>query len=297
MVHNHRKQGAAVTLMLAPVPLERRGDFGTVLIDGLSAGAPAADRTFGRITEFREKDPNSPSKLNNASCYLIEGDVLAELENRLTAADPDLALSEPVYDFGQHVFPGMLLSPKVPHLHGVLGKHKERLFGFVFGRAEGDWFDVGNKRDYLAVNEAVLDGRIDAVVPYQRLPWGWLGFRSNVDFREVNIIAPVIIGNECNIMDGATIGPYAVIGDGWTVREKTQVSYAVLWENYDRYRASEGYASDHGPREIGPGVTVRTAIIVGGNVTRDVIESTADYKPGENATATPIDHIPAAPRA
>ncbi len=160
----HRRQGAALTMVLVPVPWERRKDFGTVVLDRPEAREGILSKA-GRIEQFLEKDPDSPSNLNNASIYMIEMDLIRTLEQLRT--EVDLASTRPFYDFGKHVFPAMLgrlpyaSIPKSMPLWGV--------------QYDGAWFDVGQKRDYLRVNEQVLDGKIDLDLPYERLPWGFLG--------------------------------------------------------------------------------------------------------------------------
>ena len=66
----HRRAGAALTMVLTGIPSARRKDFGTVVM----AAPEKHDGDIslaGRIAEFREKDPDSPSCLNNASIYMI----------------------------------------------------------------------------------------------------------------------------------------------------------------------------------------------------------------------------------
>src|SRR5262245_45162445 len=56
----HRKQGAALTMVLTEIPEERKGDFGTVVLHAPEKMQGAISAS-GKITEFREKDPASPS--------------------------------------------------------------------------------------------------------------------------------------------------------------------------------------------------------------------------------------------
>ena len=50
------------------------------------------------------------------------------------------------------------------------------LFGVQY---DGLWFDVGQKRDYITVNERLLAGELDVPLPYERSPWGYTG--ANVE--------------------------------------------------------------------------------------------------------------------
>ena len=60
-----------------------------------------------------------------------------------------------------------------------------------------------------------------------------------IDFSKVTIIPPVIIGNDCIIEPGVTIGPYAVIGDGWRIERDACISNSILWKRYAYF--ADGY--------------------------------------------------------
>src|SRR5262245_50734337 len=81
----HKKVGASLTMALVPVPMERRKDFGTAVLQSPERRNSVLGGS-GRIIEFREKDPNSPSNLNNASIYIIETRLLKELDPLRTEA-------------------------------------------------------------------------------------------------------------------------------------------------------------------------------------------------------------------
>ena len=290
MLHEHTARGAALTMMLAPVPWERRGDFGTVVLDGSAAGRDVMPGSYARVRDFLEKDPRSPSNENNASNYLVETSFLLELEPYLTDAKP--GLPEACYDFGKHVLMGMV--GRVPHLD-FLTRYGRDLYGYEPGRL---WFDVGNKRDYLAVNEAVLDGRLPLDLPYSRYPWGWLGEDVEIDFGDARIVPPVVIGNRCTIGAGAEIGPNVVLGDGWAVFAGAKIRETVLWPHYD-YPSSPTSAPRRSGRirEIRAGVHVETAIVVSGVVSTDVREQTVDALPDGTLDLKSIDWVPAEERA
>ncbi|MFN0021894.1 MAG: sugar phosphate nucleotidyltransferase, partial [Pirellulaceae bacterium] len=216
----HTRAGAAFTMVLVPVPWERRKDFGTVLLEGAEQRPGLISRS-GRIAEFREKDPDSPSNLNNASIYMLEMDLLRELDALRTPAS--LKEPQPFYDFGKHVFPAML--GRLPY---VTLSREHILWGIEY---DGAWFDVGQKRDYLEVHRKLLDGELAADLPYQRQPWGFVGKHAKIH-PQSQILGPAIIGNDCVIEAGATIGPHVVIGDGWTVEKGATIRNSVLWEKY-----------------------------------------------------------------
>jgi len=289
MIYEHIKRGSAITLMLAPVPWERRGDFGTVVLEGIPARHNVQPNTFARITDFVEKDPNSQSNENNASNYLIETDFLIELEPYLTHAQVEI--KEPCYDFGKHIFMGM--KGKVPHLN-FLTKWKDDLYGYEPGTL---WFDVGNKRDYLEVNKTVLNGGIEVNLSYTRYPWGWMGENVEIDFDHVTINPPVIIGNNCTIFPGSEIGPNVIMGDGWTCHKGAKIKDAVLWPYYNYVNSRVDLTPRISRiREIREGAIVDVAIIVGGIITSDIKGKIVDLLPNGDLDIRSIDWVPDGPR-
>ncbi|MEM7357148.1 MAG: NDP-sugar synthase [Acidobacteriota bacterium] len=281
MVDIHRRAGAAFSMVLVPVPWERRKDFGTVVLDAPESRSGKISKS-GRITEFLEKDPDSPSNLNNASIYMIERELLEALDPLRT--ESAVGVSEPFYDFGKHVFPAML--GRLPYV----SLPKDYLLWGV--QYDGAWFDVGQKRDYLRVNEQVLDGKIDIELPFERQPWGFLGADTEIDPARVEIVPPVVIGNRCVVEAGATLGPYAVIGDGWTIEKGARIRNSVLWEE-----VHEGGATAASERRVGAGVSIAESIVVDGPVERDVTEKTVHVAADGRLEIHPLDAVPQGPRA
>jgi mannose-1-phosphate guanylyltransferase/phosphomannomutase len=287
----HKKAGAAFTMVLVPIPWERRKDFGTVILDAPEKLVGEISG-FGRIKDFFEKEPDSPSNLNNASIYMIEMELLKVLDGLRTEARVEVR--EPFYDFGKHVFPAL-----IGRTHNESIGKRFPLFG---ARYEGLWFDVGQKRDYITVNERLLDGELNVPLPYESLPWGYLGANVEIDFAEVTIEPPVIIGNNCVIEPGATVGPYAVVGDDWHIGKGAHVRHSVLWGRYSYYdeegretTAEERKAIDK--HVVQSGVTVERSIIAGGEITSDVFEKTVDVDNEGRLRVLSIDYVPEGPRA
>ena len=290
MYQIHKEKGAAFTMLLTPVPWEKRGEFGTVALESHESLKGQISKS-GKISAFLEKDPNSPSNLNNASVYMIEMDLLKTLDPLRTEAK--VGLDEPFYDFGKHVFPAML-----GKLDYISLSKEYILWGLEY---DGLWFDVGRKIDYLNVNKAVLDGKIKIDPPYEKYIWGFLGGDVAIDFSKVTIIPPVIIGNGCIIEPGATIGPYAVIGDGWTIERGVTVKNSVLWKRYSfttdtdhTIPANERKILDR--HEIRRNVSIDECIIVGGTIEEDLFQKTVDVSENGDIEVLPIDWIPKGPR-
>jgi mannose-1-phosphate guanylyltransferase/phosphomannomutase len=223
---------------------------------------------------------------------MIETELLRTLDAFRTGASLDVA--EPFYDFGKHVFPAMLGQLPYVTLPADL-----LLWGIQY---DGRWFDVGRKRDYLRVNEHVLDGELHVDLPYEKLPWGYLGNGVVIDFSRVRIVPPVVIGNNCIIEPGVTLGPYAVVGDGWVVESGAVIRHSVFWERYpyfsdagDEVSARDRMVIDR--HEVRRGVTVEECIVVGGAIERDVREKTVDVLEDGRLGIVPIDFVPTGTRA
>ena len=287
----HKKAGSAFTMVLVPVPSDRRKDYGTVVLDKTQRLEGAISQA-GLVREFREKDPNSPSTLNNASIYMIEMDLLRALDAYRTEARSNVR--EPFYDFGKHVFPALL--GQLPY---VSLPKSYSMWGLQY---DGEWYDVGQKRDYLRVNNALLDGQIEMSVPYEKLPWGYLGNNTSVDFSKITIVPPVLIGNNCVIEAGARLGPYAVIGDDWVIGREATIRNSVLWQRYDYFPGDNREISRKerervDRHEVGSRVKVEECIVVGGSIQSDVVEKTVDVLETGELSTLPIDHVPEGPRA
>lgn len=287
----HKRTGAAFTMVLVPIPWERRKDFGTVILDAPEKlGGQISG--FGRIKDFFEKDPDSPSNLNNASIYMVEMELLKTLDALRTEAG--VGVQDPFYDFGKHVFPALIGRTQVESIGA-----RFPLFGVQY---DGLWFDVGQKRDYITVNESLLDGELNVPLPYERLPWGYLGANVEIAFDEVTIVPPVVIGNDCVVERGATVGPYAVVGDGWRIGSGARVSHSVLWERYS-YFDEDGRETTAEERKdvdrhvVGPGVTIDRSIVAGGEITSDVSEQTVEVDNEGRLRVLSIDYVPEGPRA
>lgn len=290
MYEIHKQKGAAFTLMLSPVPWERLAEFGTVelasteKLNSLLSGS-------GKIVNFIEKDAKSPSNLNNASLYIIEKDLIKALDSLRTEANNEI--DEPFYDFGKHVFPAMLNKLKYISL-----PKDYLLWGVVY---DGLWFDVGRKRDYLNVNKSIFNKQINIDLPYQKLPWGYLGSNVVVNFSEITITPPVVVGNDCIIERGAKLGPYAIIGDDWTIERDVEICNSVLWKRYDyfnengnRIPARERKLVDR--HEVRRGTIINNCIIVGGTIQSDLRETTVDILENGELKFVHIDWVPEGPR-
>jgi NDP-sugar pyrophosphorylase family protein len=299
MYQIHKQKGAALTILLKEIDPARRGEFGTVEL-AAPERLPGKLYESGKIVNFIEKDPHSPSVLNNASVYFIEMDLLKTLDPMRTEATVNR--SEPFYDFGKHVFPAMLHQLPYINLPKDFG-----LWGVAYN---GLWCDIGRKRDYLSVNKSLLDGEVKMYLPYKKLPWGYLGSNVVINFSEVTIIPPVVIGHECIIERGAKIGPYAIIGDGWRIEANVEIRNSVLWKRYDFYPGNGNMIPKRERKlvdrhEVRKGTVIDECIIVGGTIHPDFYEAsedklhekTVDILENGELEFCHIDFVPEGPRA
>jgi mannose-1-phosphate guanylyltransferase len=187
---HHRTEGAAVTLALTRV--EDTSAFGVCVRDA------------GRITAFVEKP--APGTLPgqdaiNAGTYLFEPGVLA--------AFPEGPLS-----FERTVFPGLLASGTI-------------IGGLV---SDGVWSDLGTPERLLDGQRSVLDGRAPWPAPsgfVERAPGVQVAAGARIAEGAV-LVAPLVVGPECRIEDGAVVGPHTVLEADVTIRSGAQVVGALL---------------------------------------------------------------------
>jgi hypothetical protein len=93
-----------------------------------------------------------------------------------------------------------------------------------------------------------------------------------------------------------------VIGDGWNIESKAEISHSVLWERYPYYVDGKREIPPSARRrldrhEIRPGVRVHESIIAGGCIEKDVVEQTVDLRENGHMAVVPIDYVPSGPRA
>jgi mannose-1-phosphate guanylyltransferase/phosphomannomutase len=189
LISFHKEKGATVTIGLKSV--ENPLEFGIVVTD-----------EEGRVERFLEKPSWGQvfSDTINTGIYVIEPEALRHVP-------PD----EP-YDFSKQLFP-LLLEMGRP----------------IYGLAlDGYWQDIGTLDQYRQANFDALDERVRLDVPGIRLRGNiWLG--EGVELEELERVeGPALLGNYCRISSSATVGPYAVLGSGVTLREQAIVTRSVV---------------------------------------------------------------------
>jgi mannose-1-phosphate guanylyltransferase / phosphomannomutase len=189
LVAFHKEKGAAATIGLKSV--DNPLEFGIVVTD-----------EEGRIERFLEKPSWGQvfSDTINTGIYVLEPEVLRHVPN------------EGTYDFSKQLFP-LLLEMGRP------------LYGYVM---DGYWQDIGNLEQYRQANFDALDEKVRLQIGGMRLRGNvWLGEGVEIDDVE-EIRGPAFIGNYCRVAKDARVGPYTVLSNSVTLRERAHATRSVV---------------------------------------------------------------------
>ncbi|HEY2374290.1 MAG TPA: sugar phosphate nucleotidyltransferase [Gaiellaceae bacterium] len=189
LVQAHRDKNASVTIGLKSV--ENPLEFGIVVTDD-----------EGRIERFLEKPSWGQvfSDTINTGIYVLEPEVLKHIP------------TDRPYDFSKELFP-LLLEMGRP------------MYGHVL---DGYWQDIGNLEQFRQANFDALDERVHLNIAGIRIRGNvWVG--DGVDLNDLDALeGPAFLGNYCRIAADATVGPYSVLSTSVTLRERAQVSRAIV---------------------------------------------------------------------
>jgi mannose-1-phosphate guanylyltransferase / phosphomannomutase len=189
LVQTHKEKGAAVTIGLKSV--DNPLEFGIVVTD-----------EDGRIERFLEKPSWGQvfSDTINTGIYVLEPEVLKHVP------------TDRPYDFSKELFP-LLLEMGRP------------LYGCVL---DGYWQDIGNLDQYRQANFDALDGDVQLSIPGIRLRGNvWVGEGVEIDDVE-EVEGPAFIGNYCRLSREASVGPYTVLSNSVTLRERARIARSVV---------------------------------------------------------------------
>ena len=189
LVDRHKETGAAVTIGLKSV--DNPLEFGIVVTDD-----------DGKVERFLEKPSWGQvfSDTINTGIYVLEPEVLTHVP------------ADGPYDFSKELFP-LLLEMGRP------------IYGHVM---EGYWQDIGNLDQYRQANFDALDESVRLNIEGVRLRGNvWIGEGADIhDVEEIE--GPAFIGNHCRITRDASIGPYTVLSNGVTLRERARTTRSVI---------------------------------------------------------------------
>ncbi len=119
-------------------------------------------------------------------------------------------------DWGKHVFPYLL-------------ENSYELYAWIMDR-RAYWEDVGRINNYKKATWDILRGLVKGFRPpgKQVMEGVYLGEDTEVDGE---LIPPVYVGRDSRVEEGASIGPYAVLGDGCIVKSGSSFSYSIAWDS------------------------------------------------------------------
>jgi mannose-1-phosphate guanylyltransferase/phosphomannomutase len=192
LVKFHDANDALATIGLAHV--ENPLEFGIVIT-----------RDDGSIERFLEKPTWGQvfSDTINTGIFVLEPEIF------------DYIAPDGPVDFSSEVFPALLADEK-------------RLFGAI---TDGYWEDVGTLDAYISAHKDILDGKVQVNVPGFELNDGVrLGEGAEIHPDAV-LIGPTVIGDNCRIEAGASIGPYVVLGANVRVRADAVLERTVVHDN------------------------------------------------------------------
>lgn len=191
----HRKQGAMVSIITKEVPIEKASEYGMVVTD-----------KEGRVKSFQEKPKpeDALSNLASTGIYIFEPEVL------------DMIPANVTFDIGSELFP-LLVEKGVPFFA------QNRFF---------NWIDIGNVKDFWAVQQSVLSGEVaHMTVPGIQIAEGvWAGLNTRIDWNGTTIKGPVYIGSGTEIEAGSTIIGPTWIGHGSKICSGSEIDRSVLFE-------------------------------------------------------------------
>jgi mannose-1-phosphate guanylyltransferase len=208
----------------------------------------------GEIVAFLEKP--KPHEIDtdqiNAGAYVLEPQVLDRIA-------PGRAVS-----FEREVFPSLIGSG---------------LYGFG---ARGYWLDIGTPERYLEATSDILERRVDTVVGRSLADHGLcVGDHSSLS-EDVRLLAPVVIGERCEIEAEATVGPRSVVGPRCAIGDGAAIEAAVV---HERARIGTGAVvreSIVGPAAVlGAGCRVERGAVIGAGA---IVEPGAILADGERVT-------------
>ncbi len=224
----HRENKAVATVTLTRV--ESPLEYGVVITDDNH-----------RIVRFLEKPSWGEvfSDQVNTGIYVLEPEIFEGME------------SDRFYDFSKDVFPQLL-------------ERKRPLFGYV---AQGYWCDIGDLEHYRKAHQDMFAGRILHEMPGEERSRGvWIGSGTEID-PSAHLESPVVIGRNCRIRAGATVGQFTSIGDNCILEEESSLHRDILWNNVYLGRKSRSSGSIISRQcTIKSNVTLSDGVVLGENV-------------------------------
>jgi len=191
----HRRKGAKCSIITKEVPMDKVSEYGMVVVE-----------KDGRVKSFQEKPKQEEALSNLASTgiYIIEPEVL------------DLIPVDQPFDIGSELFP-LLVEKGIPFYA------QNRFF---------NWIDIGNIKDFWAVQQSVLNGEVaHMTVPGTKIADElWVGLNVRIDWNGTTIEGPVYIGSGTEIEAGSTIIGPTWIGHGSRICSGSVIEKCIFFE-------------------------------------------------------------------
>jgi NDP-sugar pyrophosphorylase family protein len=209
---HHRARGGIASMAVQRVPDTSR--YGVVVNDGA-----------GRVIGFQEKPAagEALSDLCNCGIYAFEPEIFAYVPPATFV------------DWARDVFP-RLLEEGAPIYVWELGTY---------------WNDVGSIEAYRRGNFDALARRVAVEVPGRELrPGVWVGARTELS-DAVEVVPPVLLGEDCVVGAGATLTGPLVVGDRCIIESGAVLEGVVHWHGI-----KTGRNANHAGDIVGSGVRV-----------------------------------------
>ncbi|MGF1724056.1 sugar phosphate nucleotidyltransferase [Photobacterium nomapromontoriensis] len=192
-VRRHKEKGGIATIVTRDVDLQDVTKYGVVVTD-----------SYGKVISFQEKPAvaEALSTQINTGIYIFEPAIF------------DLIPEGQEYDIGSELFPDLV----------------EKGINFYATSMEFQWLDVGNVSDIWTVTSEILQGKVPGypIPGTQVKPGIWVGINTVFNYKECNIIPPVIISSGSEIQSGATIEGPAVIGANCKIESDAIVKQSLV---------------------------------------------------------------------
>ena len=186
----HRDKKARATIVL--VPVDNPSAYGLVETD-----------SEGRIVAFREKP--GPGEIScdtiNAGLYVLEPDTLDRIPENTN------------WSIERSYFPSLV-------------ERGEMFLAYV---SRDYWIDIGTPAKYLQVHRDIMEGRYNAPPFAGHTPDAALVAPGASIAAGVTLEGPCFVDEECQVEQGARIGPFTVLCRGCRIGANADVDGALVW--------------------------------------------------------------------
>ena len=189
----HLERRAMATVVCKRVPKDEVYKYGVVVTDDQN-----------RVLDFQEKPSveEAKSDIINTGIYIFDPKVF------------DYIPEDTEFDIGGELLPLLV----------------ENGLDFYATAPEFQWVDVGSTKDFYRANMMLINQEINNIAPYGKevKPGIWVGINCDINFDEIDVVAPVYIGSSVRIEKGAKIIGPAMIGSGSVIKEDVTIDKTMV---------------------------------------------------------------------